>query len=243
MALILAFLLAIPPSTNTHSTFPGDLEFTQRDYPAAIAAYESALNFPADSAAVCWRLARVQICLGDVAPDDRCEVYYRKAEELARISLRIDSTQAEAHTWLAVALGSLAVFEGSKAKVRLCNEIKHHLDIAIALNPDDDVAYSILGSFYAALGNVSWIERQLARVFIGRLPDGGYEEAETAFRKAISLAPTMVRHHFALALLYKSEDRPDDARAEFQRVTTLPLLLARDAHDQQLARQWLKEHS
>ena len=242
MAIILAFLLAIPSASNNRSPFPGDLEFAQRDYAGAVAAYETDLSIPGDSADVYWRLARVQICRGDVAPDDSCERYYRSAEELARLSLRIDSTHAEAHTWLAVALGSLAVFEGSKAKVRLCNEIKHHLDAALALNPGDDVAYSILGSFYTALGNISWIERQLARVFIGKLPDGGYDEAEAAFKKAIALSPEMVRHHFALGLLYKSEGRMAEARNEFQRVTTLPVLLARDEHDQQIAREWLKEN-
>jgi tetratricopeptide (TPR) repeat protein len=203
MALILAFLLAIPHPATSHTFVSGDFEFSHQDYPAAIAAYESDLKTSPDSADILWRLARVQICLGDVAERDESEQYYRKAEELARTALRIDSTRSEAHTWLAVALGSVAMFEGSKTKVKLCYEIKHHLDVAIALNPDDDVAYSILGSFYTALGNISWFERQLANIFIGKLPEGGYEEAEKAFKTAIALAPDLVRHHFALGLLYK----------------------------------------
>ncbi len=242
MAFILAILLAIPPTTNNRSVFPGDIEFSQRNYPAAIAAYESALKTSADSADLCWRMARVEICLGDVAEGDESEPFYRKAEELARSSLRMDSTRSEAHTWLAVALGSVAVFEGSRTKVRLCNEIKHHLDVAIALNPNDDVAYSILGSFYTALGNVTWIERQLAKVFIGKLPDGGYDEAEKAFKTAIALAPNVVRHHYALGMLYNTLGRTEEARAEFQRATSLPVLLARDLHDQQAAREWLKSN-
>jgi len=243
MAFFLVVLLAIPPAANSRTLFPGDAEFTQRNYTAAIASYESDLRATADSADICWRLARVQVCLGDVAEGDASEPFYRKAEELARISLRIDSTKSEPHTWLAVALGSVAVFEGSKAKVRLCNEIKHHLDAAIAINPDDDVAYSILGSFYVALGNISWFERQLAKIFIGKLPDGGYEEAEQAFTKAIALAPDVVRHHYALGMLYRSLGRTDDARREFQKAAKLPVLLARDVHDQEAAREWLKGNS
>jgi len=89
----------------------------------------------------------------------------------------------------AAALGNIAMFEGSKGKVRLCNEIKQELDRALDLDSLDDVAYSIMGSFYLALGKVSWIERQLASVFLGSLPDGGFEEAEAALRRAIAIAP------------------------------------------------------
>ncbi len=242
MALILAFLLAIPPAAPSRaSMIPGDLEFAQRDYAGAISAYQTALT-SSDSAAIYWRLARVEICLGDIAGKDSTEIYYRNAADLARTSLRIDSTTSEGHTWLAVALGSLAVFEGSKAKVQLCNEIKYHLDRAIEINPRNDVAYSILGSFYAALGNISWFERQLAKVFIGRIPDGGYEDAEKALKTAIALAPNVVRHHFALGMLYKSLDRTAEAKAEFERASSLPILLARDVHDQESAREWLRDN-
>jgi tetratricopeptide (TPR) repeat protein len=220
MALIVALLIGLAPSSNNRTSFPGDAEFAQRVY---------------------WRLARVQICLGDVAEGDASEPFYRKGEDLARRSLSIDSTKAPAHTWLAVALGSIAVFEGSKSKVRLCDEIKYHLDRALQIDPNDDVAYSILGSFYAALGNISWIERQLAKVFIGRIPDGGYDDAERAFKRAIALAPNVMRHHYALGLLYRSLDREDEARAEFERAAQLPILLARDVHDQETAREYLKE--
>jgi tetratricopeptide (TPR) repeat protein len=121
----------------------------------------------------------------------------------------------------------------------MSNEIKYHLDKAISLNPDNDVAYSVLGSFYAALGNISWMERQLARVFLGRLPDGGYDEAEAAFKHAIALAPDVVRHHYALGLLYRSLDREQEARSEFEKATALPVRLARDVKDQKAAKEFL----
>ncbi len=242
MALILAFLLAIPPAAPSRSSMiPGDLEFSQRDYAGAISTYQTALT-STDSASIYWRLARVEICLGDIAGKDSTEIYYRNAADLARTSVRIDSTTSEGHTWLAVALGSLAVFEGSKAKVQLCNEIKYHLDRAIEINPRNDVAYSILGSFYAALGNISWFERQLAKVFIGRIPDGGYEDAEKALKTAIAIAPNVVRHHYALGMLYTSLDRTAEAKTEFERASTLPVLLARDVNDQEAAREWLKDN-
>jgi tetratricopeptide (TPR) repeat protein len=160
---------------------------------------------------------------------------YRTAERYARREILADSTVAEGHTWLAAALGNIAMFEGSKAKVTMCHEIKKELETAIVLNPDDDVAYSILGSFYLALGSVSWIERQLAAIFLGGLPDGGYKESETALKTAIKIAPDVVRHHFELGELYVKEDRIQEAIGEFQTATLLPVALASDEHTQALA--------
>jgi tetratricopeptide (TPR) repeat protein len=241
MYLLLALLLPLAASNNGSSVFPGDTEFLYRQYPSAVAAYESRLESGADSAEVLWRLARVNVCMGDITEGDESEALYRKGERLARMSVELDSLNPNAHTWLAVALGSIAVFEGSKSKVRMSNEIKYHLDRAVRLNPDDDVAYSVLGSFYAALGNVSWMERQLARMFLGRLPDGGYAEAEAAFKRAIVIAPNVVRHHYALGLLYRALDRPGEAREEFVKAASLPVRLARDVKDQQAAHQYLAD--
>ncbi|MEK6572196.1 MAG: tetratricopeptide repeat protein, partial [Bacteroidota bacterium] len=113
-----------------------------------------------------------------------------------------------------------------------CHLIKKELDRSISLNPADDIAHSILGSFYMALGNVSWMERQLAAIFIGNLPEGGYDESESALRKAIALSPGVIRHHFELGELYMEQDRYREALEEFQQVVALPVLLASDQRTQ-----------
>jgi Tfp pilus assembly protein PilF len=132
------------------------------------------------------------------------------------------------------------MYEGSKSKVQLCTEIKDQLEKAIAINPRDDVAYSILGTFYMNLGNVSWIERQLARMFLGRLPDGGYDEAEAALLKAIALAPDVIRHHYELATLYRLRDRTAEARVEYEKTVSLQPVLASDPRRQKNAQHWLE---
>jgi tetratricopeptide (TPR) repeat protein len=126
----------------------------------------------------------------------------------------------------------MAVFEGSKAKVRLCTVIKQELLRAIELNPEDDIAFSILGSFYRILGGVGWFERQVAAVFLGKLPEGGYEESERVFKQAIALAPGIIRHHFELGLLYQDMGRDEEALGEFTLVLSLPRLLSSDTKRQ-----------
>ncbi len=241
MYLLTAILIIQAPSLALTNTYPGDKEFGCICYPEAAHLYDSLLTRSPHDAQALWRLARVYLCMGDVAPDNQVESYYRQAEQFARQCIAADSAIAEGHTWLAASLGSIAMFEGGKRKVQLTNEIKHELEIALRLDPRDDVAYSILGSFYRALGNISWFERQLASVFLGTLPEGGRPEAETALKHAIEIAPNVMRHRFELGMLYEESDRLADARQEFQAVMNLPVLLARDRRTLELAKAHIAE--
>ena len=60
------------------------------------------------------------------------------------------------------------------------------IDRALLLQPRNDVALSIKGSFYRALGNVGWIQRQLGELLFGDIPDGGFKEAEDALARLIA---------------------------------------------------------
>ena len=234
MLLFIALLLA-----GGHASSPrlmaGDAEFARLDYNRAGEKYDSARTLSPDSAQYLWRLARLYVCMGDVAERDRKEETYREGVAYAQRCIRADSTIAAGHTWKAAALGNIAMFEGGKGKVRLCNEIKHELDIALALDSLDDVAYSILGSFYMALGKVNWIERQLASVFLGSLPDGGFEEAEAALRRAVAIAPGMVRHRYELGMVLKEEGKREEAIRTLRIASGLPATVASDTRTKERA--------
>jgi tetratricopeptide (TPR) repeat protein len=222
----LLFFAAPPVISSSHE--PGDREFSRMNYFRAVALYDSVLAISADSAVVLWRIARAWTCIADTAtPENKLELY-KQARAFARRAVRADSMNSEAHTWLAIAIGNIAMFEGGQTKVRLCRVIKKELDIAIKLDSCNDVAYSILGSFYKALGDVSWVEKQLATLFLGGLPDGGYKESDAAFRKAIELAPDVIRNHYELGKVYMSQDRNREALTEFRKVLLLPLFIGMD---------------
>ena len=218
----------------------GDREFARINYQRAQVIYDSVLTSSADSVNALWRLARVNVCMADVAPQDQKLALYRQAEAFAHRCIQADSMKPEGHTWRAAALGNIAMFEGGKTKIKLCNMIRQELNRSLQLNPNDDIAYSILGSFFMALGNVSWIERQLAAAFLGSLPEGGYDESEIALRKAIALSPGVIRHHFALGELYLEQDRNREALEEFRCVMTLQVVLASDERTKHYAAELIK---
>jgi tetratricopeptide (TPR) repeat protein len=112
----------------------------------------------------------------------------------------------------------------------MANIIKHELDVAVALNPKNDIAYSILGTFYRALGNISWIEKQFADLLLGGIPEGGFAEGEQALKKAVALSPNIIRHRFELGRLYLDWGKDQEAKKIFSETVNLPPNLASDAH-------------
>lgn len=241
---VLLFLFLLPSaalSSGLPTVAAGDSAFVELRYDEARRLYQQGLAVVPQDPAVLWRMSRLSSVQAGLLSGDAKLTLYLEAERQARACIAADSTVAEGYTWLAVSLGNLAMFEGSKAKVRLCGEIKHALDRALLLKPDDDIAYTILGSFYRALGNVSWIERQLASVFLGSLPDGGYPEAEVALKKAIALSPGTLRHQKELGMLYVDWGKEEEARAVLQGCLVLPITLASDPADRERVRATLRE--
>jgi len=215
--------------------------FANVDYETAISMYDSLLQLSPQNPDILWRFSRVYISIGDVMPREEREPVYRKAEDYARECIRADSTRSEGHSWLAASLGNLAMVVSDEEKVKLTTEIKNELERAIALNPEDDVAYSILGSFYRALGNIGWFERMLANIFLGSIPPGGYEESEVAIKKAIQIAPDVLRHQFELVLLYRDWGKTEEERTALERASQLPILVASDIPTQERIKEMLAE--
>ena len=235
------FLLRQDTAVISSPIDTADAEFEAMNYGRSILIYDSLLTSSRDSAAILWKLARSWVCAGDIAPRSERIQFYTEAQDFAARAVKADSLSSDSHTWLAASIGNIAMYEGGKTKIHLCRTVKKEIDRALEFNPGNALAYSILGSFYKALGDVSWFERRLAGIFLGGLPDGGYEESEAAFRKAITLAPGVIRNHYELGKVYMQEDRDGEAFIEFQRALYLPMHIGMDCEMQQSAAQLLEE--
>ncbi len=79
------------------------------------------------------------------------------------------------------------------------------------------------------MGGISWIERQLANLLLGGIPDGGYPEAEAALRRAVALAPHVMRHQYEIGMLYRDWDRIDEAKEIMRRAAHMPITVKSDS--------------
>ena len=221
-------LLQLAAGNHPSSLEDADEAFRRIEYQTALNAYTSLLSASPHRPDILWRLARVCVCIGETAEEPEQAIYFRNAEEYARQCIAIDSLSVEGHTWVAAALGYIAYHAGKSEQVRLAWEILSEADRSIVLDPRNDAAYSIKGSVYRALGSASWLERQLAQLFIGKLPPGGYDEGEEALRQAIALAPDVMRHHYELGVLYIDWGKKEEAKKCLQRARELPVRVGID---------------
>jgi hypothetical protein len=120
------------------------------------------------------------------------------------------------------------MYEGSRTKIYLLTEIRNELDTALALNPKDYIAYSILGSLYRELGHISWLERNLALTFIGKIPERGYKDSKNSFTEAILIAPDVMRNWFELGVLYQYWNKSDSFIYAFNRAKACPIIISSD---------------
>jgi tetratricopeptide (TPR) repeat protein len=219
----------------------GDSSFAAQDYPGAMMLYADHLEHERDDAEGYWRLARAAICAGDMSSGLEQEALYRKALRASIRAVTIDSLNSNAQCWYAVSLGYIALFEGSRTKVEYCRKIQRSLERAIVLDPANDVPYSVLGTFYRMLANVSWLERQLADLLLGGLPEGGLSDAERMLRRATELAPQIIRHRYELGLVYDAQGRRSEAVRQFREALAIPPTLASDGQRIEEMKQRLRQ--
>lgn len=236
--LALLFLLTLPatvsatlPASATTALDAADKAYLSLDYDKADALYTSLIDLTPESADLYWKLARLNISIAEaIDPKEKTQrlPYYTKAVEYAQKSVELDNANASAHTWLAAALALKADKIGAKEKLKRAAEVKQELDKALRLNPKDDVAWSMLGSYHYQISKIGWFSRMIGNTFIGEMPEGSREAAEKEFKTAISLNPRVVRHYYELAQLYLDQDRKKEAYDILRAAENKPVLMKSD---------------
>ena len=209
----------------------GDFAFHTMDYHKADSLYQHYLSHFPDHAAVHWKLSRLYVCMGEAIPPENPEArqpFFAKAVKHAETSTNLDDFIADGHTWYAASLGVLADNAGPREKIKRANIIKSELDRALELNPEDDIALSILGSFNREIADMGWLEKVFAKTFLGSLPEGNREEAEKMLKRAISVNPRIIRHYHELGKLYSDMKRYAEAVEVLNEALTKPVLMKSD---------------
>ncbi|MDP8305517.1 MAG: hypothetical protein RAO75_03205 [Candidatus Chlorobium antarcticum] len=209
----------------------GDRAFWKMQYHKADSLYSIAATHEPRNAEIWWKLARLEVSLGESLRHDRTEervAHYRKAVVHARRSIAIDSTSADGHAWLAAALGLAVEKSGTKEKLRSAGEIKQELDTALRLNPNDQTALSMLGSYYREAAGIGWFKRMMGGTFVGKMPEGDYEDAKEALQKAITLDPRVIRNYHELALVELELGHKKEAVVLMEAAMDQPILFYSD---------------
>jgi len=202
----------------------GDSLFKLFDNKGALGSYLAALQLDSMNYDANWKAARAYTDVGETIEDDdeRAKMYLMGSKH-AKKAVQIDSLGSKGHLFLSIALGRVALDAGAKERIRLSKDIKKEVDLAIKYDPNDDIAYHVLGRWNRKLSNLSWIEKGFADMFLGGVPEDASEEnAIAAFKKAIELKPYHINHHLELGITYEMMDMDEEARKEYQTCLDLP---------------------
>ena len=192
-------------------------------YQESLEAFLKAHQIEPGNSEVIWRISRAYVDLGDKEESKtNKKTLYLKAEEYARKSIKIDANSSYCHTYLAIAVGQVALLEGGKKKVRYSKEIKDEAMKAIELDQSNDIAYHILGRWHREVANLNRILKAFAKMLYGGLPKASNEEAVKFFQKAIEVRPTSINHHLELAKTYQRMKEWKLALKEVDEVNRLP---------------------
>ena len=151
------------------------------------------------------RLADVYLDLGDSLVGDQSnrKAAYEEGAKAAREAIEVQERNAEAHYLYAANLGSSGQLTGLMASALTVQELKRHVDRALALHPNHAAALHMKGMI---LEELPW--------FLG----GDAEGALMHLRRAVAANPNYVHARLDLAKVYMKRKDPAAARKELDAI-------------------------
>jgi tetratricopeptide (TPR) repeat protein len=198
------------------------------DLRTGLAHFDAALALDSTDYAANWRAAFALLDQGELIPDSikspERDSLYARAEVLARRSVAADSTGAEGHFAVAATVGRASLTMGKKERIRRAKVIRDEALRTIALDPDYDGAYHVLGRWNAEIMRLSGLSRFFAKSFLGAgiFREASWEQAIANLQRAVELDPARIYHRLELARVYADRKRYQEARDQLAQIEALP---------------------
>jgi tetratricopeptide (TPR) repeat protein len=221
----------------------GDLVYKAFNNKAAAEFYTKAKQMDSTDYEATWRLARAYLDMGEALEkkDERAR-FFKKGEELSRDAIKLNPDGEKGHVYLSIALGRVALDAGAKERVQMSKDVKAEVEKAIELDPNDYLAWHVLGRWNRKMATLSWIEKKFANIFLGGIPKGAsLENAVKDFQKAIELNPGFINNYYQLGVTYEDMGEKEKAIEEYKKVEELPVNNWEDPKHKKEAKERLKK--
>jgi tetratricopeptide (TPR) repeat protein len=129
---------------------------------------------------------------------------------------------SEAQLSPAISYGKMVPFQGIKEQTESARHIKDAVDKAIQLDPQNDLAWDVLGRWNKVLADVNGLQRAVGSLLFGELPTGSNVEAVSCFQKAIEINPNRLMHYIELGQTYAQMGKTADARRLIAKGLAMP---------------------
>jgi len=142
------------------------------------------------------------------------DAHLAAAEQVARYLVAADSADAEAHYWLAVALGIRTEHSGPFQKLTTGREVFFTAARVLELDSLHAGGHEMMGRLHAAVMRLPWVVRKLAMSLgMGQaLGEASWSRAEDHYVRASELDAGAIAPRLELAKLYLEQERQGEAR-------------------------------
>ncbi|OGB63913.1 MAG: hypothetical protein A2Y94_13230 [Caldithrix sp. RBG_13_44_9] len=248
MLFIITGMLFIIPSAIFSQEIPillamGDQAYSAFDNKSALEYYSKVLGQDSSNYEALWKTSRAYVDVGETLQDKgQRKAYYKNAEKAAVKATEVNPEGSKGFLFLSVAIGRVALDAGKKEQVQLSKDVKAAVDKSLSLDPNDDIAWHVLGRWHRKMATLNWVQKNFANIFLGGVPkEASVESSAECFQKAIELNPGHINHHLELGLTYEELKMKDKAIAAYQQVLELPKKDADDDEYKKQAEERLKE--
>lgn len=201
----------------------GDVHDQKSETEQALVYYLPAEKLRQDDPELLVKIARqYALRIARLPTDGEKEASGRTALKYAERAVALAPNRCDPHLSVAICWGKLTPFLGNREKVAASRQIKVSAERAVALDPDNDYAWHLLGRWHQALANTGMATRAVVRVIYGGLPAASNEEAVACFKKAIALNPRRLVHFVELGRTYAMMGDQEEARKLIRKGLAMP---------------------
>jgi tetratricopeptide (TPR) repeat protein len=207
----------------------GDAAAAAHDPRKAVHEYQRAAKLQPDAVDLLLKLSQRNGDLIGLAKN-RAEAAQaaRQSLDYAKRAVKLAPENAAAHLAVSIGYGRLTDFVDNRTKLQYAPLIKSEADRATQLDPNNDVAWLVLGRWTSSMAHLNPVLRYFAELVYGKLPVATNADALKFLRKAVALEPQSIINHQALAEAYEAAGNHDSALGEWRTVLTLPSVDADD---------------
>jgi tetratricopeptide (TPR) repeat protein len=208
----------------------------------ALAVYLEAEKLQPNDADLLHKIAKQYgETMDDVTSKADKEALGMKSLRYAKRAVAADPQNAMAQLAAAVAHGRVATYLDNKTKIAYSKLVKEHVDKSLALDPNNDLTYHVLGAWHYELANLNPLLRAIAKLIYGDIPAASNEEAVKNYKKAIELNPKRLANHVELGRAYVALGQKEPAKAELEKGLSMPNRQRDDDEEKRRAREALKK--
>jgi len=142
---------------------------------------------------------------------------------------------------LAICYGKLGSYSDNRTKIEYSRFVKQHAEEALALDPNYDYAYHVLGQWNYSVATLGGATKFFVKLIYGGLPDATTAAGVKYLKRSIELAPSLPSHHVECGFALLADGQKEEAKKEFEQTLALPKREKYDDEAKARAREALKK--